>query len=165
MAEDLALRVGLLMEAAHAQQATATAALDRLREHTAGLDAVVRDEIRSTLVEELRGLADDSRRAAEALRGLQRVANLRVVAWGLGVATLSAAVPAGVAWWTLPSQGELAAQRSARAELTVNIARLVQQGGHVELRHCGADRRLCVRVDRRAPVYGEAADYLVIKGY
>jgi len=35
----------------------------------------------------------------------------------------------------------------------------------VQLRHCGAARRLCVRVDRGAPLYGEAADFLVVKGY
>jgi hypothetical protein len=33
------------------------------------------------------------------------------------------------------------------------------------LRHCGDTSRLCVRIDRRAPVYGEQSDYLVVRGY
>ena len=47
------MKLGLLMEAAQAQQGLAAQALERLREHTAGLDAVVREEIRATLIEEL----------------------------------------------------------------------------------------------------------------
>jgi hypothetical protein len=35
----------------------------------------------------------------------------------------------------------------------------------VDLRHCGSDQRWCVRVDRKAPAYGEQGDYLVVKGY
>ena len=64
--------------------------------------------------------------------------------------------------------GKKVARRAAAFDMRVqytDIARLTQQGGHVELRRCGAARRLCVRVDRGAPMYGEAADYLVVKGY
>ena len=159
------MKLGLLMEAAEAQQALAAAALERLREHTGGLDAIVREEIRTTLIEELTALGDDSRRAAQTLRGLNHVASLRVAVWSVGVTALSAAIPFGVAWWTLPSRADVTAMRTTRDELTTNIARLSQQGGRVELRRCGAARRLCVRVDRGAPMYGEAADYLVVKGY
>jgi hypothetical protein len=163
--EDFTMKLGLLMEAAQAQQAAIATTLERLREHTAGLDSVVREEIRATLVEELAALATDSRRAAQALRGLERVANLRVAAWGVAVTTLSAVVPMGIAWWVLPSHGQLAALVARRDELAGNIVRLTQQGGRLELRRCGPERRLCVRVDRRAPIYGEASDYLVVKGY
>ena len=163
--EDLTLKLGLLMEAAETQQALAGAALERLREHTAGLDAIVREEIRGTLIEELSALGEDSARAAQCLRGLKRVATLRVAAWSVGITALSAAIPFGVAWWLLPTRADIAALRGTRAELAGNIARLGEQGGHIELRHCGAARRLCVRVDRGAPTYGEAADYLVVKGY
>jgi len=79
MQEDETLKLGLLMEAAQAQQTLAATALDRLREHTAGLDRVVREEIRATLLEEMQALDEESRRAAEALRRLQRTANLRLI--------------------------------------------------------------------------------------
>jgi hypothetical protein len=163
--EDDTMRFGLLMEAAQAQQTLAATALERLREHTAGLDAVVREEIRSTLLEEMRALAEDSQRAAEALRGLQRTANLRLITWSLAIVAVAGAVPLGLAWWTLPTSADVAALNGRRDALTANIARLAREGGNVELRHCGAARRLCVRVDRGAPAYGEAGDFLVIRGY
>ena len=39
------------------------------------------------------------------------------------------------------------------------------EGGAVDLQHCGPQRRLCARMDRAAPRYGEAADYSSFKGY
>ncbi|TLY70668.1 MAG: hypothetical protein E6K35_14360 [Gammaproteobacteria bacterium] len=159
------MKVGLLMEAAETQRALAAAALEQLREHAAGLDGIVREEIRSTLIEELGALDEESRRAAQSLRALKQAASLRLAAWSVGVAALSAAIPLTIGWWLLPSHAEVAALRVTRAELSSHVAQLIQQGGRVELRHCGAARRLCVHVDRSAPTYGEASDYLVVKGY
>jgi hypothetical protein len=163
--EEDTMKFGLLMEAAQAQQTLAAAALERLREHTAGLDAIVREEIRSTLLEEMRALAEDSQRAAEALRGLQRSASARAVAWSVAVTALAGVMPLALAWWTLPTRADVAALSSKRDALTANIARLVREGGHVELRHCGTAQRLCVRVDRATPAYGEGGDFLVVRGY
>lgn len=163
--EDGTLRVGLLMEAAQAQQTLAATALDRLREHTAGLDAIVREEIRATILEEMQSLGEDSRRAAEALQNLRRAASLRVAVWSVAMAALSAAAPCAMAWWILPPRGDIAALGAERERLTANIARLSQQGGRLELRRCGAAQRLCVRVDRSAPFYGDTADFLVVRGY
>ncbi len=159
------LKVGLLMEAAQAQQALASSALEKLSAHTRELDTVVRDEIRNTLVEELQLLGNESRRAAEALRSLGRSANLRVAFWSVGLTLLCTAIPLCATWWFLPSQSELAALRAKREELTSSLARLEQRGARVDLRHCGDPGRLCVRVDRKAPIYGEGGDYYVIKGY
>jgi hypothetical protein len=163
--EDETLKLGLLMEAAQSQQTLAATTLDRLREHTAGLDSIVREEIRNTLLEEMGALAEDSRRAAEALRRLQRTANLRLIAWGAAVFTLTSLVPCAIAWWLLPTRTEIQALGAKRDELTANVARLARQGGNLELRHCGTTQRLCVRVDRSAPTYGAAGDFLVLKGY
>lgn len=163
--EDETLRLGLLMEAAQSQQTLAATTLDRLREHTAGLDGIVREEIRSTLLEEMRALSEDSRRAAEALRRLQRTANLRLIVWSAAVLAPASLLPCAIAWWLLPTRAEIQALGARRDELTANIARLARQGGNLELRHCGATQRLCVRVDRGAPTYGAAGDFLIIKGY
>jgi hypothetical protein len=163
--EDDTLRVGLLMEAAQAQQALATSALERLREHTAGLDAIVREEIRATIVEEMHALAEDSGRAAEALRGLRRAASWRFGAWSTLIFAISALVPLGLAQWWLPSHAELDALAAQRDQLTTNLRQLTEQGGQIEIRHCGRAQRLCVRIDRSAPPYGEAADFRIVKGY
>jgi hypothetical protein len=163
--EDGTLKIGLLMEAAQAQQSLAASALERLHEHAAGLDAIVREEIRATILEEMRALADDTRHAAEALRGLRSAATLRLAAWSAAMLTLSALVPCAIAGWWLPTRPEIDALGAARDHLAANIAHLAQQGGRMELRHCGAAHRLCVRIDRNSPAYGDSADFRVVQGY
>lgn len=159
------MKFGLLLESAHAQQALAETALEKLSTHAAELAGIAREEIRSTLIEELHALSEDSKRAAETLRRLRHVANLRVALWSLGMAAVSCAVPLCAAWWLLPSRSEVAALSAQRDELETAAKRLRQQGAKMELRHCGNAQRLCVRVDRGAGAFGEAGDFLVVKGY
>ena len=159
------MKLGLLMEAAQSQQALAAAALERLREHTDSLDDVVREEVRSTMIEELQAVADETRRAATSLRGLQRLASVRIVALNLGIAAAATAIPLGVTWYFLPSAREVTALRLTRDQLTDDIRRLSALGGRAVVKRCGPDQRPCVRVDRSAPSYGEGGDFLVIKGY
>lgn len=163
--EDSTVKLGLLLEAAESHQATAGETLERLRQHTAGLDAVVREEIRATLVEELQDLRQQSGLAVESLRALARHANRRVVALGGALVLLASAIPFALAWWLLPSAAEMAALRVSRDQLSADVAQLRREGGAVDLKHCGPERRLCARMDRAAPRYGEAADYVVLQGY
>jgi hypothetical protein len=153
------------MESAQAHQKLAEGQLEKLRAHTQDLDSVVRDEIRRTLAEELRALTAEATRATRALQKIRGAARLRGAAWGLVAAVLCTLVPIGVARWALPSATEIAALRARRDELAANLAKLEQQGGRIDWRRCGDGRRLCVRVDRKAPTYGDKADYFVIEGY
>ena len=162
---DDAMGLGLLMEAAQAQQQLGQEALARLAAHTRDLDLIVRDEIRRTLAEGLGNLAGESRRAAESLQRVRRAANLRTLLWTVFVAMICSGVAMGEAWWMLPSQSELTALRARRDALAANVARLQRRGGMLDVETCGPRARLCVRVDRNAPVYGPGADYLVVKGY
>lgn len=159
-----AMKLGLLMEAAQAQQRLSQESLDRLAVHTRDLDAVVRDEVRRTVAEALGNLATESRRATESLKRVRRAANLRTLFWTLSIAMICSGVATGEAWWMLPSQSQIAAMRARRDSLAANIARLERRGGALDVRACGARARLCVRVDRSAPAYGPGADYLVVKG-
>lgn len=159
------LKLGLLMEAAHAQQTLAETTLEKLKVHLEGLDEIVRDEIRRTLVDEIEVLGNESRRAAEALRRLARSANVRVASWTVGLTLVCSVTPLLAQWWLLPSSAELTSLRARKEELTAGIARLEQRGGRIDLRRCGATDRLCVRVERNAPVYGQSGDYFVVKGY
>jgi hypothetical protein len=163
--DDATMKVGLLMESAQAHQKLAEGQLERLRAHTQDLDSVVRDEIRRTLVEEMRALTAEATRATRALQKIQGAGRLHGAAWSLAAAALCTLAPIGVARWALPSAPEIAALRVRRDELTANLAKLEQQGGRIEWRRCGDARRLCVRVDRKAPTYGDKADYFVIEGY
>lgn len=162
---DEALKVGLLMEAAQAQHRLGQESLDRLAAHTRDLDVIVRDEVRRSVAEELGNLARESRHAAECLQRMRRTANMRVLLWTVSITAVCSAVAIGEAWWLLPSQHEIAALRAHRDALSAGIDRLRERGGSIDLRKCGVHARLCVRVDRDAPAYGAAADYLIVRGY
>lgn len=159
------MKLGLLLEGAHANQTLAETALEKLKAHVGELQGIAREEIRATLLEELHALGEDSRRAAETLRRLRHVADVRVALWTLGMAVLACAVPLGAAWWLLPSRSEVSALGVRRDALAAEVARLDAQGGRMELRRCGSAQRLCVRVDRKAGSFGDSGDFLVVKGY
>jgi len=159
------MKAGLLMEAAQSHQKLAEASLKRLKAHTHDLEQLVRDEVRRAVVEELQALAADSQRAASALQRLKRSADARVVVWNVGITLLCSLLALGTACWVLPSRREIAALRSKRDEFAAALAQLGSEGGRIDLRRCGSEQRLCVRVDRTAPVYGKSADYLIVKGY
>jgi hypothetical protein len=164
-ADDETMKFGLLMESAQAHQRLAESQLDKLRAHTQDLDSVVRDEIRRTLVEELQMLTAETTRAARALQSVRRGVATRGAWWSFMLALICALAPFAVARWVLPSTAEVSALRARRDELRLNISKLEQLGGGIDWRRCGDTRRLCVRVDRKAPTYGEKADYYVIDGY
>lgn len=163
--DEATVKFGLLMESAQAHQKMAETHLERLRAHTQDLDGVVREEIRRTLIEELADLTDESRRAVQALGAMKRAAHLRGLLWSFSAVLLSTIIPGGVAYWLLPSASEINAARARRDELQASIQRLEQRGGRIEWRHCGEQARLCVRIDRSAPAYGDQAEYFIVKGY
>lgn len=164
-----AIACGLLMETAQTHQGLVDTALERLRAHTHGLDAVVREEIRRTLIEELQTLVCETGEAARALRALGRATNLRTAAWSVGIATLASALAlsmiVGAARVLLPSPTEITALTAQRAELSAAVARLERRGGRIDLRRCGDAQRYCVRIDRKAPAFGQQGDYLIVAGY
>lgn len=98
--DDNKVSIGLLMEVAHAHQQLAEVALLKLKEHTAGLDGVVREQIRQTLIDELRGVHVESQRAVESLRQVQKAADRRLARWSVGIAALSTIVAAAVGYVT-----------------------------------------------------------------
>ena len=159
------LKIGLLMEAAQANQKLAESSLRKLRAQSQDLASIMRDELRRTLTLELHSLADENKHAVDALRSVQRVASMRVAAWSLGLTLLCSAVPFALACWIIPSPAEIRALSARRAELAGQIAVLEGRGARMDVRRCGEGARLCVRVDRMAPAYGERSDYLVVKGY
>ena len=162
---DEAMKLGLLMEAAQAQQRLGQESLERLAAHARDLESIVREEIRRTVAEELGNVASESRQAAESLQRMRRAANMRVLLWTVSIAAVCSAVAIGEAWWMLPSRQEIAALRARRDALAANVARLQARGGSVDLKRCGSPARLCVRVDRKSPAYGADADYLIVKGH
>jgi hypothetical protein len=163
--DDATMKFGLLMESAQAHQKLAETHLERLRAHTQDLDGVVRDEIRRTLTEELQMLSAESRRAAAALQRIRRGTAWRGALWSVAIAVLCTGVPIAIMRWAMPSASEIATLRARRDELSASMSALERQGGRIDWRRCGETARLCVRVDRKAPTYGDKADYFVVAGY
>jgi adenine deaminase len=165
VADDDAFKFGLLLEGAHTQQRLAEMQLQKLVAHTEALDEVVREAIRRTLIDELQALRAECDRAACAVRGVERAAQLRARLWTVGIALACTIVPGAISSFALPSSADIAALRAQRDTLAQSVARLEQRGGKVDWRACGAAARLCVRIDRNAPAYGGQGDYYVLKGY
>ena len=163
--DDDVMKSGLLMESVQSLQALADRALKDLALRIGEIDAIVRTEIRRTVSEELQAFSLETRGAIAGLRQVKRAVAVRVGFWSMVSAVVSALLALGTQWVLLPSPGELARLRTAHADLIATVVRLEKAGGKVDLRRCGQPERLCVRVDKRAPVYGEAADYFVAKGY
>lgn len=164
MMDDATMKLGLLMESAQAHQKLAETHLEKLRAHTEDLDGVVRDEIRRTLIEELQSLTSESKRFALALQQVRHSAGIRGALWSVAIAVLCTAIPIGILRWTLPSESEIASLRTRRDALSASVAALEKNGGRIDWRRCGEAARLCVRVDRNAPTYGEKADFYVVAG-
>ncbi len=156
------VKIGLLMEAAQAQQRLAETHLERMRVHLQELDEVVRSEIRRTLIEELAQLTAEMQQAAQSLRAVKRQASLRLLLWGGVLMTMGCALPPVILEHLLPSPGEMLALRAERERLRADIKSLEQRGGDVPWKRCGDARRLCVRIDRHSPAFGEHADYFVL---
>ncbi len=89
---------------------------------------------------------------------------VRGTLWSVLLAILCTGIPAGIMRWALPSEAQIASLRSRRDALAASVADLERRGGRIDWRRCGAAPRLCVRVDRSAPSYGEKADYYVVAG-
>jgi hypothetical protein len=162
--DEATMKFGLLMESAQVHQKAAEAQLDKLRTHTEDLDGVVRGEIRRTLIEELQMLSAESRRAAQVLQRTRQGAVVRGALWSVVMSIFCTGIPITIVRWALPSESEIAGLRARRDELAANVAALEQRGRGMNWRRCGATARLCVRVDRKAPAYGDKADFYVVAG-
>ena len=162
-ADERITKIGLLMEAAITYQQSAEEALNRLKAHTQGIDAIVRDEIRRTLVDEFQGLDEECRRATQSLQSVKRAANLRVTLSSIGIAAICTCIAVAALSWLLPSKAEIAALRAQRDRFSETVVQLERHGGRIDLRRCGNDSRLCVRIDMKAPTFGEHQDYRIVQ--
>ena len=159
------MKLGMLLEAAQSHQELADDSLRRLQAHTQGLDGVVRDEIRRVVIAELAELVELCNKAAHSLKELGRAAQIRSVWSGAVLSAGPAVVVSVLAWWWLPTPGQIATLRAQQRQLSDNLQQLSQSGARIDLRHCGNPARWCVRVDRHAPAFGQQADYLIVEGY
>jgi hypothetical protein len=150
---------GKILETVHAQQSKIHAVLARLDTRSRELDSTLEEAVQRAFMEAA-GL-----RAATTLSQVHRATGVRFARWSFAIVASCALVPTVLSWMLMPSPLQVLQARQTLEQLSVRAAQLSSQGGRIDLRHCGAVRRLCVRVDRKAPFFGDSADYMVVKGY
>lgn len=131
------------------------------------------------------GLVDDAARKAEAaMRGVAAWASWRLLGKAAAgfviLAVLLFLAPFAVWWWDERAVSEtraekarlerdIQAMRQTAAEMQDTVDQLAKRGGRATLTECGETRRLCIRVDDSAGVWGmpggKTYDLRVIKGY
>jgi hypothetical protein len=151
--------LGQILETVHAQQSKIHGVLARLDTRSRDLDSTLEEAVQRAFMEAA-GL-----RAAETLSQVHRATGVRFARWSFGIVTACALVPTVLSWMLMPSPVQMLQARQTLQQLSVRVAQLSTEGGRIDLRHCGAVKRLCVRVDRKAPFFGDSADYMVVKGY
>ena len=152
-------RVVQILETINAQQSQIHGMLALIDTRARELDTAVGEAVQ-------RAFADAAGlHAGRRFAQLQRTTGLRLALWSIGVVAACALLPTVLTWMLMPSRAQITQARQTLAQLSAAVAQLSREGGRIDLRHCGTDERLCVRVDRRAPPYGENADYMVLKGY
>jgi len=133
--------------------------LASLESRSRDLDASVVEAVQRALMQ-----AGGSR-VAEHLAQVHRASSIRVARWSFGVVSGCALLPALLSWMLMPSRAQLLQARQTFDQLSAAVAQLSREGGRIELRRCGAANRLCARIDRKSPLYGESADFMVLEGY
>ena len=158
------LRVGLLLETAHAQQRLGEEVFERLRDHLRALDGMVRAEVARAACESLGALSSEAQLAQVTLRRFGQGTAIRLFAWNTAAMALSVAITLAIVHLLLPSGAQVRELRARRELYAADIRRLRQFGGTVDLRRCGTTGRLCVRVYPNGPRYGRHGDYLLVNG-
>ncbi len=99
--DETTTKLGLLIETAEAHQELVDRLLERLQQHTLGLDGVVRQEIRRVLAEELRELHVESTRIVDGLRRAHEALQTRVARFSLRVTGFCVLLTISVIVWSI----------------------------------------------------------------
>jgi len=151
--------VSQILETVHHHQSEIHGMLATLDSRSRALDTTLGEAVQRALMEAA-GI-----RATEKLSQMHRATGVRFARWSFGVVSACALVPAILSWVLLPSPAQVMQTRQTVQQLSAGVAQLSREGGRIDLRHCGERNRLCVRVERKAPFYGETGDYMILKGY
>jgi hypothetical protein len=156
---DATTSVRQMLETMHARQSEIHGMLANLDSRARDFDSTVGEAVQRAFMDAA-GL-----RAAQKLSQLHRATGIRFARWSFGIVGACALIPTVLSWMLMPSPGQVQQARQTLEQLSVRTAQLYREGGRMDIKHCGAASRLCVRIDRRSPVYGESSDYMIVMGY
>ncbi len=151
--------LGQILETVHVQQSQIHGMLATLDTRARDFDSTLGEAVQRAFMDAA-GL-----RAAEKLSQMHRTTGIRFARWSFGIVSACALVPTLLSWMLMPSPAQVVQARQTVEQLSVRVAQLSSEGGRMDLRHCGPENRLCVRVDRKSAFYGASADYMIVKGY
>ncbi|WP_332728301.1 hypothetical protein [Pseudomonas sp. ESBL9] len=132
-------------------------------EAVSGALAAVRDEetLGGSIKPAVNALDGVAGRAELAEQRLSQTAASFSWQWGAlwaGTAALLLAVVLGIVLLVVPSPDKI-------AKLRAEVANLEARGGKAVLTVCGPEKRLCGKIDTKAPEYGERGQFQILKGY
>lgn len=148
-----------MLEALHAQQSDLHGTLANLDARARELDSIVGEAVQRAFMDAA------GMRAAQTLSQVHRATGLRFARWSFGIVSACALIPTVLSWMLMPSPAQVQQARQNLAQLSARVTQLTREGGRMDLRHCGAASRLCVRVERKSPAYGDSGDYMIVTGY
>ena len=162
MNEDI-MKLGLLMEILSRATEGGQQHLYRLQACTGNLDGVVREEIRRTLIEELRELMAEGKAAAQALRRLRCVADWRTGLFGLCWPPRPAPCR-GSSCAHSTMETEIERLRGERAQLVGRCRPVASVRRRHRLARCGPNNAcVCGSIVKGRPMGAEQADFLPAK--
>lgn len=118
----------------------------------------------------LSALSESEKRTSAAIavqsRRLQKTALKSWMAVVIPLA-ITLLLGSGALWWMSQS---IAGKLIEIERHNATLERLAQEGGRVQLTHCGSERRLCVKVHpdslgSRPLAFGENGEYRILEGY
>lgn len=166
------LAIGKIAEERAALASTISNLNDQVAALKTSVESAAAKGVRDSLSQAPQAAATALNQATEALNvagdDVQSAASW--IGWKLaGIAALVGVLIVGAAYglgrYMTPSNQEIAAKRAELAELEANIAAREKHAGRAKLENCGEKRRLCVRVNKKAGVFGEGGDYMILHGY
>jgi len=143
----------------------ATAFEQRSKAQAADTEKAVRSAFENYEDALIEALNESERKTSAAIRAqsrnLQRTALRSWLAVTIPVCLsllLGAGAIAAMSWYITGQINEIASHNAT-------LERLAQEGGAIQLTHCGESRRLCAKIDPSATAYGQNGEYRILEGY
>jgi hypothetical protein len=167
--DDETRKIGMLIAAFDAEHERLKIAILALQKVGGQLSSEVGSAAQGAVNAALSGLNTEVQKASRTLVDMQRLSLWRATVQHLVVAVVAIATTLLAVWWYVPSAVELTERRTERDQLKASVEELNKRGGRMTLMGCGAQKRLCVLVDRSAGTFGISGNkdevYMVAKGY
>jgi exoribonuclease II len=167
--DDETRKIGMLLAAFEDEHVQLKRVIEAIARSGAVLQSQVRGAAREAVDAALKELRPQIAQAGQTLKDLERFSLWRAAWQHALISVITIATTLLVVWAYVPSLSEIIALRAENTQLQASIDDLSKRGARMSLMECGAQKRLCVLIDRTAgsfslPTHKEDV-YMVAKGY